>query len=389
MKQLSIVRAVVCLIFSALICETNTFAQCPGNRPLQSMSYDTSIIGGGNSESVFRLPQFEMPPATLMSVKIETSVTLRYSFQMENDDPDKSYSQKFRIARSEEIAFGFEEFQKVNIVDTKAYALAASDGVKGSGPDYAQGGPITTILNNTYNIEDIITPFLGNDSVDVAYKVSSGAYATGNTTNTSTTQTQELIYIKVTYFFCQPFFLAADIMQFTAVRLANESIQMNWVSPNDYAGRKYVIEKSADGKTFTDVQALVTGSTPSTNKQFFYHPAKDEKNKIFFRVKQLEPDGNNRYSSIRQVNLDLSESSMRVYPTIAKDVVKIMLPLTSRGDFRVSIFSTTGQVMQQSDFFKSYLLVMPFSRKLPAGMYIVSVFNKRTSETKQSKIVVQ
>lgn len=390
MKPLYIVCTILFTFITTLIFDNHTYAQCTLNQPPQSISYDTTVAGTGNDQFVFTFPQFDPTLGTLTSVKFETSVTLLYSFQLENNN-FSSAEQRVRITRTDEITYPWDQIDRTNNKNLGPYHLAGSDGTPGSGPDYVEDGPLYAFQNllNTYNITDNVVPFLGNGTVEVDYNTESFANAIGNLNSTLTGQAQDMITFKITYFYCSTTFLAVDIMQFAATRLTNGDVQLSWLTPNDYSGKKYEIEKSSDGRSFTTLQLIVTGNTPSTGKQAVYHPGKEDKNRIFFRVRQFEADGTFRYSSIRDFIIISDETGMKVYPTLATNAVNISFPSSAKGDYKVSIISTTGQLMQQSEFSKTNLFRVSFNRKLPTGMYLVTVYNKKTMETKESKIVVQ
>ena len=57
-------------------------AQCGGT--LQSISFDTLIVGTGNNPHVFTLPQFNPSIGTLSSVKINSTISLNYGFTLKN-----------------------------------------------------------------------------------------------------------------------------------------------------------------------------------------------------------------------------------------------------------------------------------------------------------------
>lgn len=372
-----------------MIYQPTAIAQCANNQPAPSISYDTSFTGSGNNEDTLTFPRFDLSLGTLISVRIETIVTLIYSFQLENNNATTA-NQRVRITRTDEISYPWSMVTRTDNKNLGPYSLGATDGIPGSGPDYIEDGPLPVFQNllNTYIITDV-APFLGTDSIDLYYATTSFANAVGNLNSTLRGQAEDLTNFKVIYFYCPTVFLATDIMQFSAMKISRGDIQLKWLTPNDYVGKRYEVEKSADGRYFRSFRSFVSGSTPLLGNQVIYHPGTEDKNKIYFRVRQIEADGSSKYSAIRYVVLDPLPSAMRLFPTLISNSFNIQLPTNGKADYKVTILSTSGQVVQVAEFSKTNFLRVDIDKKLTTGMYFVTVLNKQTMVSQQSKIMVR
>ena len=145
-------KAVKTLIFSTCIvlCATGiilpafSYAQCTG--ALRSVSYNVVTPGTGNDAHSFNIPQFDPSKGTLVAVKISSVISLQYAFCLENKD---------HSATNYTVGIGRNDFISTSALSSPVsnmghilqnygpYALAASDGVTGSGPDYISVAPFS------------------------------------------------------------------------------------------------------------------------------------------------------------------------------------------------------------------------------------------------------
>lgn len=377
---------------------------CNDGSPALTMSYDTLFMGGGNASYNFGFPQFDTSyifhfPAfdpskgTLLKVDMQTMISVRYSYDLENDAHVQSIS-KVIMNRADEftcsaLSAPIQNNMYNNILSS--YKLSASDGVTGSGPDYVEAGPLYKYRNYPINnsFTNNVAGFLGNGIVDFHYETTTDVYPTG-TTSSFHSKTYDSVYFKMIYYYCLTAALPATITYFTASRLSSGNIQLNWLTPDDYFGKSYVIEKSTNGNKYAPVLSVSSKSNTGSSYSAQYTPAHEDKNKLFFRIKVAEKNGQVTYSAVRDVNLPgNNEGVMKVYPTITTDAFNIYFPVATKGDYLVNIRSVSGQMVQQSSFTNTSNLKVIFNTKMQAGLYLVEAINKKTQESRQSKIIVQ
>ncbi len=377
-------------VFVLTLAPAGMFAQCSNGQPAKMMSYDTSVIGGGNDDYIFTFPQFNPSLGTSVSVLVDTYVSLEYTFQLENNNAAGSVH-TIRVSRTDDILYPSGSLTATNRQNLGPYLLAGSDGVPGSGEDFVMDGPLLVFrgLHNIYPITNNVVPFLGNSTVDINYSTSSFANVMGNLNSTLRGEAIDTILFRLSYNYCALAALPSTINNFTARQEGSGNVRIKWYSPNDYIGKKFDVEKSVDGRNFTPVHEVIANSNNGTTYDFVYKPAAADKNKVFFRIKEYDAEGTFSYSAIRDLSLPYTESTMKVYPTMPTNRLQVFFPLANKSDYTVSIISMTGQVMQKSDFNRTNFFKLDFKRPLPKGTYVVYAVNKQTLEAQHSKILVQ
>lgn len=109
--------------------------------------------------------------------------------------------------------------------------------------------------------------------------------------------------IRQTCIYFKPFFdqttfvvLPAKILSFTAKHSGEQAI-LSWSATNEQKLAKYTIQRSADGKSWNDVQIVTPGVSASVNNYTSIDPAKSMI-AVFYRVKQTTIYGIVDYSRI-------------------------------------------------------------------------------------------
>lgn len=369
-----------------------SFSQCADNATPQVVHYDTTVYGGGNDEFDLHFPQFDPNLGTLVSVNLTTTVTLRYSFQLENHNSTAS-NHTVRVTRTDLLTFPGGEVEKSNrSAPIGPYYLQGSDGVLGSGPDFIEDGPLGafTNLQNSYNLTNNLAGFLGNGTVDISYSTNSLANSVSNLNSTLRGNASDTVRFSVTYSYCPTAFLPAGIFQFTANKVSAEKIDLRWIAPNDQAGTKYEMEKSSDGRKFVKFETITSTSSISNNYQAIYQIKNEDSKKLFFRIRETGTNGEVKVSLVKIVSIpDNFAGQMRVYPTVSSGSFNISFQEGSKEDWNISIYSISGNMIEQSVHQKTNFV--HFSAKTPmrAGIYFVTAENTKTKEIQKSKIIIQ
>lgn len=403
MKLYNPARALLFLLLFIFNSESYTYSQCANGATASSISYDTTFRGGGNtiydlnypqfdtSKFYLNFPQFNPSKGTLIKVDIQTIISVKNMYKLENQDNVISLSRvkiiRADIINSPVLITPFENNKNKTLA---VNILGPSDGNTGTGSDYVEGGPIYAYQNYpiNYNLTSNLAGFLGNGKVPFKYETQTDLYSSGSN-NLFTSITEDSIYFKLTYYYCTTSILPEDISNFTVIKLASGSLQLSWNAPNDNIGNRYEIEKSSDGKNYASIKTITSKPASANYYQVNYTPANDDKDKLFFRIKQYEADGSFKYSVVKIIQPDYVSITMKVYPTVTKSNVQIHFPFAARFDYQVSILNITGQVIQQSAFSRTNLINLNLLSGLKPGLYIVSVVNKQTLERQQSKLVIE
>jgi hypothetical protein len=385
----------VCRIIAAAVAGLSCFnasAQCDGQ--LQTIIYDTFVTSTGNGLSTFTFPKFDPQVGTLTEVTFTSDITLSYRFQLENNEPFAISNYRVRIVREQEISSNalLTPLTSTYQQTYGNFALAASNGVPGSGPDFIEQGPHKvmdrTIINQTvYNTAD----FLGMGDITLDFYALTYSIVFGSVNYNYNGTAEDTLRFSITYTYCPVKVLNADITRFNVRKADEHFINIEWITQNEISDRTYEVEKSTDGRQFDRVAqfpAKTGAATGTYHYQYTLQPT--DTRKLVFRIKQIQKDGGVKYSPLRIVEGTVpSSGNLRVYPNPAAGSATILFSDTKRGNWDVDVFGVTGQHVKRYHYSNTLLAKINASGELKRGIYTIVAVNRDTKEKLMSRLIVQ
>jgi hypothetical protein len=377
------VKAVKALIFSTCIvfCATGIFlpassySQC---NALRSVSYNTITPGTGNDAHSFNVPQFDPAKGTLVAIKISSFISLQYAFQLENNN-HSSTNYTVCIGRNDFISTSALSSPVSNmghiLQNYGPYALAASDGVTGSGPDHISV-PQFSVLNNYADINDSITNgitnFIGTGNVEFDYFTTTYYNLTGNYTFTPTVN--DTTNFTVIYYYCSAPALASSLVNFNAQLKKNNKIDLSWQTANEQANRTYNVQKSSDGINFDGVTNVRSNEDTVADYFYDYDLNSTDKNKVYFRLKIVDENNNTNYSDVRTVDLAEEQNEISLYPNPSNSFINVSFDHTLN-NLQIDILSPGGESLQKYNFANTNSAHINFINWLPPGVYFLHAYD--------------
>jgi hypothetical protein len=372
-------RVLLCLLLG-----TSPFflrAQCVD--PLSSVTLDTTVTGVGNANHTFTFPQFNASLGTLVAVVIRTEVTLRYRFDLENREAVAINNYRVQLVRDDEFSGSAIPLPITNNYQRTygPYSLGAYDGVPGSGSDYVTVGPVyamnhQVVENTLHNTAD----YLGAGTVSMDYIASTYSIVFGSVNYNFNGTAEDTVRLTVIYKYCKASALAADVLDFNAMRRSNGTIDLWWTTPNERNGRNYSIEKSSDGRNFNTVASMKAQPGGTGSYRYNYTPQGNESGKLIFRLKQIEADGIVKYSVLRVVDIGKKTVSPIVYPNPSSGNFNIVFHNTKRGDWTVEVMTLSGQLLKQLHFSRALTARINLRSELSKGTYMLRITDRKTGE---------
>jgi hypothetical protein len=233
-------------------------------------------------------------------------------------------------------------------------------------------GPVT--LNGTLNVTLIngFTPSGTHDLVIFTGTISS----TFSTVNLPTGYSLVYNSNNVTLHFDNVLPVTLSNFQGT---IKNDKVVLNWATSFEQENLGFDIEQSSDGKTWQKIGfASGQGNSSSTN-QYSFEYAGALNGKAYFRLKQIDKNGNVRYSRI--VTLSIDKSELLFYPNPARSFVRFNVPQTGM----LQIFDIAGRVVFKKNLTNEQTVNVSI---IPSGNYMVRVIS-REGQIKNQKLLVE
>ncbi len=104
---------------------------------------------------------------------------------------------------------------------------------------------------------------------------------------------------------------------------------MQWSTAQEENSDYFNIQRSVDGKNFTNIATVSAAGTSNTVKNYSYTDKDVENlndNILFYRLSETDKDGAITNSDIKTINLGNRLLQFSVYPNPAKDFINIVAP---------------------------------------------------------------
>ena len=181
--------------------------------------------------------------------------------------------------------------------------------------------------------------------------------------------------------------LPVSWLSFTAEKGSGNSVLLHWSTANESNNAYYEIEKSSDGKNFFAIGSLPGGNTPGMTQHYFYTDLNAFNGENYYRIKQVDRDGQYRYSITAIINLTLSPNFWLVYPNPAIGQTTVQL-LQKLQEVSIILMDITGKKLygvHLSNTQAGQKISIPLQH-LTSGLYLLKLQTDQGSSTKKIEV---
>ena len=156
--------------------------------------------------------------------------------------------------------------------------------------------------------------------------------------------------------------LPVKLTVFSAVAVA-KSAKLYWETASELNNDKFEIERSINGTEYIKIGEVKGSGTSKKLNTYSFRDLAPSNGANYYRLKQLDLNGNSEYSEVRVVKSDLKDIVFNIYPNPATDGINFSETVKS-----VEIYSISGaQVFRQIGAVSN----IKFPSSIKNGVYIV------------------
>lgn len=149
------------------------------------------------------------------------------------------------------------------------------------------------------------------------------------------------------------FSLPVELSRFEIKRVSDQ-VQINWATRTETDNAYFAIEHSANGEDYSEIgQVAAFGTTREPQQYNFLHP-NPEAGMNYYRLRQVDWNGNTAYGPVRVVNFDQNQR-LRVFPSPANDYIQVQWERTiliEAGSWEIydarGLLFSSGQIFDQA-----------------------------------------
>jgi hypothetical protein len=162
----------------------------------------------------------------------------------------------------------------------------------------------------------------------------------------------------------------------------DDGVLLKWATSMEENNSHFEVQKSLDAQEWTVIDEIMgTGNSTDIN-EYQYLDVNADRGTIYYRLKQVDFDGNSEYSKSVVVNDQNLPQVVKIYPLPANNSVTVASAYS--GDMNVTITDMAGNELINQDVSGSYTFD---THDLPNGFYIVTSVGNGTNNVQ--KIVIQ
>jgi hypothetical protein len=184
--------------------------------------------------------------------------------------------------------------------------------------------------------------------------------------------------------------LPIQLLEFTATNEGNTRVLLTWKTAKEENFNGFDVERSIDGFNWDKLTFVQSKHQDAGENNYSLYDHNPEIGTSFYRLKLIGDDGNYKYSEVRQVNLKLTNATLRILPNpiAANAVMEMRMEKAESASLRL-IDANGKSIVQKSMLLEAGLNRIDISnwKRLPAGVYMVYVVTP--SLNLNAKVVIQ
>ncbi|MBI5915718.1 MAG: T9SS type A sorting domain-containing protein [Bacteroidetes bacterium] len=168
--------------------------------------------------------------------------------------------------------------------------------------------------------------------------------------------------------------MPVELVDFRA-NLVQKNVHLSWLTASETNNSHFSIEKSTDGQTFREIGKVAGQGTSYEVHNYQYTDEAPAPGINYYRLRQVDFDGQFSYSPVVSVHFDGGKGSVRVFPSIVQETATILFPEETGEAGMVFLFDQTGRLVSAMEVQPGTLEAKLPTDGLPAGMYFLTVQN--------------
>ena len=138
--------------------------------------------------------------------------------------------------------------------------------------------------------------------------------------------------------------LPIELASFKA-EATDKTVELEWLVLSEIDNDFMAIERSADGKHFTELGAIKGRGDSEEAYQYQFTDQAPMIGQSYYRIRQVDFDGTINYSELKAVVWKNKDLNIRVYPTYTAGQITVEMLQAIAPDAELQIFTATGQIV--------------------------------------------
>jgi len=167
--------------------------------------------------------------------------------------------------------------------------------------------------------------------------------------------------------------LPVVLVGFSALLNNDKTISLSWNTQMEVNSSRFVVERSADGKAWTEVGEVQAKGNSQVVTNYSFTDEHPQAGVNMYRLRMIDLDGSYGYTEVKSIRTGVV-NNISFFPNPAREYVNVSLGAGSATGVTVSLINAAGQVLQEkrSTSGAGATISFPVGNYAP-GVYILSV----------------
>jgi choice-of-anchor B domain-containing protein len=130
-----------------------------------------------------------------------------------------------------------------------------------------------------------------------------------------------------------------------SVSMLQDKVRLTWATETESNNSGFVVERSSDGDNFEALETVPGAGNSSTRLEYATYDKNPVEGNNYYRLKQVDFDGNSTYSEIEIINFSIDRPELVVYPSPARAGEKLHVEINTEmaHSVELSVFDMMGR----------------------------------------------
>jgi hypothetical protein len=169
--------------------------------------------------------------------------------------------------------------------------------------------------------------------------------------------------------------LPVNFVSFTAGKSAEDVIALTWTTTDEINNSHFEIQRSTDGTNFKSIAIVLPANDNNNIHEYRYNDRFTAKGVVYYRIRQVDNDGKEKFSTIKVLNTMKVENNTAIYVSGNKSIVVDLKNV--EGKVIVRVVSLTGSIISQLSTTAADQKITINAYNASAGAYVVQVSDSK------------
>ncbi|UAY50709.1 hypothetical protein [Ferruginibacter albus] len=166
--------------------------------------------------------------------------------------------------------------------------------------------------------------------------------------------------------------------------MGNSNVSVQWNVANQLNINKYEVERSADGKTFSNA-ADITAQLGGATAQYNWTDNMAIKGDNYYRIKSIGNDGKVEYSQVMNISIGIQAPDIAIYPNpVSGNSIGLKFTNMPSGKYQVNVINQLGQIVLTDNITHAggnATQTVPVNKNITKGLYRLEIIKANNIKT--------